>query len=487
MLEQEYKDIYVGGQWMTPASTEVLEVVNPTSERVIGRVPAGTPADIDEAANAASEAFYAWANRSPSDRARYLEAIAEKMKERRDDFVETIIREVGCPRGLTERVQVDAAIATIESTAALAREISFQERMGDSLVLREPLGVVGGITPWNYPLLQIAYKVAPALAAGCVVILKPSELTPLNAYLFADAIDRAGLPSGVFNLVPGYGTPTGEALVSHPLVDAVSFTGSTRAGRQVSRLAADSVKKVTLELGGKSPNILLDDLEGAALAAAVESSVNSAFPNSGQNCGALTRLLVPRNLLAEVEELAIRAAERITVGDPEESETSLGPLVSAAQRDRVLGYIKSGINEGARLLTGGLESPLRGDTGFFVAPTIFADVTPTMAIAREEIFGPVLVILPYDDDHEAVQLANDTEYGLSAAVSGADLERAQAIARQIRAGQVLVNDGRRSIDTPFGGFKLSGHGRECGRYGIEEFLTTKALHLPRHAFGQAQH
>lgn len=486
MLEQEYERIYIGGQWMTPASTEVLEVVNPASEQVIGRVPAGTPTDIDAAAVAASGAFGAWASRSPSDRAGYLERIAERLKDRRDDLIETIIHEVGCPRGLTERVQVDAAIATLVSTAALTRRIPFQERMGDSLVLREPLGVVGGITPWNYPLLQIAYKVAPAIAAGCVVVLKPSELTPLNAYLFAEAIDQAGLPSGVFNLVPGYGAPTGEALVSHPLVDAVSFTGSTRAGRQVSRLAAESVKKVTLELGGKSPNILLDDLEGDGLAAAVEASVKSAFPNSGQNCGALTRLIVPRNRLAEVEELAVRAAEGMTVGNPEELETSLGPLVSAAQRDRVLSYIKSGINEGARLLTGGVDSPSGCDTGYFVTPTIFADVTPTMTIAREEIFGPVLVILPYDDERDAVRLANDTVYGLSAAVCGADQERAQAIARQIRAGQVLVNGGRRSIDTPFGGLKLSGHGRECGRYGIEEFLTTKALHLPPHASNQAQ-
>ena len=478
MIDNKYSRLYIDGRWVAAASDDVIRVVNPTSEEVIATVPDGAAADVATAVSAAHAAFPSWSALPVVERADWLRRIGACLVKRRATLIGTIIHEVGTPRDLTERVQVDAAIATFDSTASLSGQISFSEHIGDSLILRVPLGVVGAITPWNYPLLQIAYKIAPAIVAGCTVVLKPSEVTPLNAFILAEAIDEAGLPAGVFNLVSGRGAVAGESLAAHPDVDIISFTGSTRAGRRVAELAAASIKKVTLELGGKSPHIFLDDLEGEALARAVDTAIAGAFPNSGQNCGALTRLLVPRTRLREVEQLAVQAAEALTVGNPEQPGISLGPLVSAAQQERVRGYIRRGIEEGGTLLTGGCERPSGLDAGYFVAPTVFTDITPEMTIAREEIFGPVMVILPYEDDDQAVRLANDTEYGLSAKVQGADPVRAQAIASRVRAGQVMVNEGRRTIDTPFGGFKRSGYGRECGRYGIEEFLTTKALHLP---------
>jgi acyl-CoA reductase-like NAD-dependent aldehyde dehydrogenase len=478
MRESIVRDgVYVGGAWIRPSGDDTIEVVNPASEQVIGRIPQGTPEDVNKAVIAADAARSDWAARPAMERAKMALSIAEQLADRRDDLVEAIISELGAPRKLTEVVHVGAAIEVFSSMAEIVNEIVLEEMVGDSLVLREPIGVVGCITPWNYPLLQIAAKIAPAIVAGCTVILKPSEITPHNAYLLAEAIEAAGLPPGVFNLVPGYGPVVGEALASHPLVDMVSFTGSTQAGRRVSELAAATVKKTTLELGGKSPNLLLDDLEGPALEDAVNKAIRSAFPNSGQNCGALSRLLVPSDKLPQVEALAIQAAEALVLGDPRDPATDLGPLVSAVQRQRVRGYIGKGISEGARLLTGGAEAPPGLNSGYYVQPTVFADVTPEMTIAREEIFGPVLSILSYKDEEDAVRQANDTEYGLSAAVRGIDAERARRVARQIRAGQVMVNDGRRTGLTPFGGLKQSGYGRESGRYGLEEFLVTKALHL----------
>lgn len=469
--------LYIDGRWVEPSGDDTIDVVNPASEQVIARIPEGTPEDIHKAVMSATGARAAWAACPLVDRARYAVAISERLQDRRDDLVDAIISELGSPRELTEIVHVGAAIEAFSSAAEVVDEIAFEEPVRDSLVVREPIGVVGCITPWNYPLLQIAAKIAPAIVAGCTVILKPSEVTPLNAYLLADAIDRVGLPPGVFNLVSGYGPVVGEALAMHPMVDMVSFTGSTRAGRRVAELAAATVKKTTLELGGKSPNILLDDLDGRALEDAVNKAIRSAFPNSGQNCGALSRLLVPRGKLAEVEELAVRAVEALTVGDPNDVVTHLGPLVSDVQRERVRGYIRKGIDEGARLLIGGAEAPPGLRIGYYVQPTVFTDVSPDMTIAREEIFGPVLSILSYEDEEDAVRQANDTDYGLSAAVRSSDPERAQRVARQIRAGQVMVNDGRRTGLTPFGGMKRSGYGRESGRYGLEEFLVTKALHL----------
>jgi len=358
------------------------------------------------------------------------------------------------------------------SAVELATEFPFEEQVGNSLIVREPVGVVGAITPWNYPLHQIAAKVAPALAAGCTVVLKPSEVAPLNAFILAEIFDEVGLPPGVFNLVTGVGTVVGEAIASHPLVDMVSFTGSTRAGKRVMALAAEGVKRVALELGGKSPNVILED---ADLEAAIPAGVAACYINSGQTCSALTRMLVPRSRLAEVEELAVQTAETYTPGDPFDAATRLGPLVSATQLERVRGYIKKGVDEGARLLTGGAEAPEGLEQGYFVRPTVFSDVTRDMTIAQEEIFGPVLSIIPYDTEEEAVAIANDTVYGLAGGVWAGDKEHAAAVARRLRSGQVEVNGGGFNPLAPFGGYKQSGIGRELGKYGLEEYLEVKAL------------
>ncbi len=351
---------------------------------------------------------------------------------------------------------------------------SFEETVGNSLIVREPVGVVGAITPWNYPLHQIAAKVAPALAAGCTVVVKPSEVAPLNAFLLAEVIDEAGLPAGVFNLVTGYGPVVGEAIAAHRDIDMVSFTGSTRAGRRVSELAAQTVKRVALELGGKSPNIILDD---ADLEQAVTDGIAKCYLNSGQTCSALTRMLVPRSRLAEVEDVAVRVAEGYPVGDPFAEGTALGPLVSHAQRERVRTYINKGVEEDAKLLTGGAEPPDGPDTGYFVRPTVFSEVRPDMTIAQEEIFGPVLSIVPYEGEDEAVRLANDTIYGLAGGVWSGDPERAKRVALRIRAGQIEVNGGAFNPLAPFGGFKQSGHGRELGRFGLDEYLEEKSLQM----------
>jgi aldehyde dehydrogenase (NAD+)/betaine-aldehyde dehydrogenase len=358
--------------------------------------------------------------------------------------------------------------------AEVTSQFTWEQKVGNSLVVREPIGVVGAITPWNYPLHQIAAKVAPALAAGCTVVLKPSEVAPLNAFVLADIFEAVGLPAGVFNLVSGVGPVVGEAIAAHPDVDMVSFTGSTRAGRRVSEVASATVKRVALELGGKSANVLLDD---ADFAKAVPDGLNKCYINSGQTCSALTRMLVPRERLSEVEALATAAAESFTAGDPFVQGTRLGPLVSAAQRDRVRNYIDKGIGEGAALLTGGTDAPEGLDKGFFVKPTVFSSVTRDMTIARDEIFGPVLVIIPYDSEEEAVEIANDTDYGLAGGVWSGDADRAKAVARQLRTGQVEVNGGGFNPLAPFGGYKQSGNGREFGAFGLDEYLETKALLL----------
>jgi acyl-CoA reductase-like NAD-dependent aldehyde dehydrogenase len=360
------------------------------------------------------------------------------------------------------------------NTASIVAEYQFEEQVGNSLVVKEPVGVVGAITPWNYPLHQIALKVAPALAAGCTVVLKPSEVAPLNAFVLADIIHDVGLPAGVFNLVTGTGPEVGEAISAHPGIDMVSFTGSTRAGKRVSEVGAETIKRIALELGGKSPNVILDD---ADFEKAVTDGVGKAFLNSGQTCSALTRMLVPRSRLAEVEDIAVKAAETYTPGDPFGESTRLGPLVSQAQRERVRSYIEKGVEEGAKLLTGGPEAPEGLEQGFFVRPTVFSEVRNDMTIAQEEIFGPVLSILPYDDEEEAVRIANDTVYGLAGGVWSGDPERAKAVARRIRTGQIEINGGAFNPLAPFGGYKQSGHGREAGKFGLEEFLETKSLQL----------
>jgi aldehyde dehydrogenase (NAD+) len=466
--------LYIDGAWIPSTGTDTIEVVNSNTEEVMGTIPEGTPEDIDKAVAAAKAAFPTWSQTSIEERGKYLQRISEALGARTMDIANVIAQEVGMPINLSMMIQAGLPTVTFASQAQVVDEFPFEEQLGNSLIVREPVGVVGCITPWNYPLHQIAAKVAPALAAGCTVVLKPSEVAPLNAFILAEIIDEIGLPSGVFNLVTGSGPVVGEAIAAHPDVDMVSFTGSTRAGRRVTELASVTVKRVALELGGKSPNIILDD---ADLSKAVPAGVSAAYLNSGQTCSALTRMLVPRSKLAEVERLAVEAAESHTPGDAFADGTRLGPLVSATQRERVRGYIQKGIDEGAKLLTGGVEAPEGLDKGYFVRPTVFSDVTPGMTIEQEEIFGPVLSIIPYDTEEEAIKIANDTIYGLAGGVWSGDPEHAKAVARQIRAGQVEVNGGSFNPLAPFGGYKQSGNGREYGRFGLEEFLEVKSMQL----------
>jgi acyl-CoA reductase-like NAD-dependent aldehyde dehydrogenase len=466
--------VYIDGAWVASTGKGTIDVVNSTTEEVMGRIPAGTAEDVDKAVQAARKAFETWSTTSVEERAKYLTRITEGLQARMDDIATLVSQEVGMPKSLSLLVQAGLPLMDFQNTATLINEVQFEEQVGNSLVVREPVGVVGAITPWNYPLHQVAAKVAPALAAGCTVVLKPSEVAPLNAFVLAEIIHDVGLPAGVFNLVTGTGDVVGEAMSAHPDIDMISFTGSTRAGKRISEVAAATVKRVTLELGGKSPNVILDD---ADLEKAVADGVAKAFLNSGQTCSALTRMIVPRSKLAEVEAIAKATADAFTPGDPFGENTRLGPLVSETQRERVRGYIKKGEEEGARLVTGGAEAPEGLESGYFVRPTVFSDVTTDMTIAQEEIFGPVLSILPYDDEDEAIRIANDTIYGLAGGVWSGDAERAKAVARRIRTGQVEVNGGSFNPMAPFGGYKQSGKGRELGKFGIEEFLETKSLQL----------
>jgi acyl-CoA reductase-like NAD-dependent aldehyde dehydrogenase len=466
--------IFIGGEWVEPSGSEPIEVVNATTEEVMGTVPAGDAADADRAVAAASAAFEDWSRTPREERAGYLSAIAAGLGGRAEEIAATISQELGMPLKLSQMIQVGLPTAQFAAMPRLMEEIAWEEAIGNSTVIREPVGVLGAITPWNYPLNQIAAKVAPALAAGCTVVLKPSEVTPLNAFLLAEVIEAAGLPAGVFNLVTGTGPVVGEAIAGHPGVDMISFTGSTRAGRRVSELASATVKPVAMELGGKSPNLILDD---ADLGSAVPDGVAKCFLNSGQTCSALTRMLVPSQMLAEAEELAAAAAESFTPGDPFDERTRLGPLVSEVQRERVRGYIEKGREEGAKLLTGGAEPPQGLDRGYFVRPTVFSEVSPEMTIAQEEIFGPVLAIQPYDGTDDGVRIANDSAYGLAGGVWSGDRDRAISVARRIRSGQIEINGGAFNPLAPFGGYGQSGHGRENGRYGIEELLQVKSLQL----------
>jgi aldehyde dehydrogenase (NAD+) len=466
--------IFIGGEWVEPSGADPIEVVNPTTEEVMGTIPGCSPVDADRAVAAAREAFEGWSQTPREERARFLTAIAEGLQGRAEEITATITQELGMPLKLSGIIQVGLPTSQFASMPKLMEEVAWEEEIGNSRVLREPVGVLGAITPWNYPLNQIAAKVAPALAAGCTVVLKPSEVTPLNAFLLAEVVEAAGLPAGVFNLLTGVGPVVGEAIAAHPGIDMISFTGSTRAGRRVSELASATVKPVAMELGGKSPNVILDD---ADLERAVPDGVAKCFLNSGQTCSALTRMLVPRQRLAEAEELAKAAAETFAPGDPFESSTRLGPLVSEVQRERVRGYIEKGVEEGARLITGGAEPPEGLERGYFVSPTVFSEVEAEMTIGQEEIFGPVLAIQPYEGEEDAVRIANSTDYGLAGGVWSADSERAIAVARRIRTGQIEINGGAFNPLAPFGGYGQSGHGRENGRYGIEELLQVKALQL----------
>jgi len=466
---------FIGGQWVAPASSESIDVHNAGNGQVMGRVPAGGEKDAEAAVRAAREAFAGWSGTPVERRAEFLEKISGGLKARAEEIAKTIAQEVGMPIKMSMRIQAGLPIANFANYAKLLKEFQFEQKVGNSIVVREPVGVVLAITPWNYPLHQIALKVAPALAAGCTVVLKPSEVAPFNAFILAEVIEAAGLPKGVFNLVTGYGPAVGEALVKHPGVDMISFTGSTRAGKRISELASATIKRVALELGGKSASVILED---ADLAAAVKGTVNGCYLNSGQTCTALTRMLVPQGKHEEAARLAAEAAKSFSVGDPLQETTRLGPLSSQAQLERVRGYIQKGIAEGAQLVAGGAEPPEGAPQGgYYVRPTVFGNVKNSMTIAQEEIFGPVLSIIPYKDEEEAVRIANDTVYGLAGAVWSKDEARAQRVARRIRAGQVDVNGGAFNMNAPFGGFKQSGHGREAGVYGLEEFLEYKSLQL----------
>ena len=463
--------LYIGGQWVASDGDGRIEVINPATEQVIAVVAEGTASDVDKAVAAARAALPAWSATSPSERADYLQRVSELLAERTDELALLLSQDMGMPVAFAKVVQVGLPTFNFGHYAELARTFPFEgQEVGNSLIVREPIGVVGCITPWNFPLHQVALKVAAALAAGCTVVLKPTEIAPLASWALAEIFEEIGLPAGVFNLVSGYGPVVGEAIAAHPGIDMVSFTGSTRAGKRVAEVATATVKRVALELGGKSANILLDD---ADLQKAVTDGIGKCYLNSGQTCTALTRMLVPADRIDEVEKIAKQAAEAYATGDPNEPTTLLGPLVSSTQLERVRGYIQKGIDEGAKLLTGGLESG--HSTGYFVPPTIFSRVTPDMTIAREEIFGPVLSIISYKDEQEAVRIANDTEYGLAGGVWSGDPDRAMRVARQMQAGQIEVNGGEFNPAAPFGGYKQSGLGREGGSFGLEEFLETKAI------------
>jgi aldehyde dehydrogenase (NAD+) len=470
-----FDKLYINGGWVAPESDATLDVFDSTTEEVMATVPAGTAGDVDAAVQAAQHAFTAWAATPVEERSKYLTRIGDALTARMDELATTISKETGMAKWLSQLVQVGLPINSFNHAAVVAENYVFEGELGNSTIVREPVGVVGCITPWNYPLHQIAAKVAYAMAAGCTVVLKPSEVAPLDAFLLAEIIHEVGLPPGVFNMVTGLGPVVGEAIAAHPGVDMVSFTGSARSGRRVAQLAAETIKRVALELGGKSANVLLDDLDEAGFAKAVGDGVSKAFLNSGQTCSALTRMLVPRQRVAEAERVAAATAEGFVVGDPFGQRVQLGPLASEAQRQRVTGYIQRGLDEGARLVTGGLGAPEGLDQGYYVRPTVFSDVTPDMTIAQEEIFGPVLSIIPYDDEDDAVRIANGVVYGLAGGVWAADPSRAQAVARRLRTGQVEVNGGAFNPNAPFGGYKQSGVGREYGRFGFEEFLEVKSI------------
>ena len=468
-------EIYVDGNWVASSGTENIDVINPSTEEIIGSTPAGTKEDVDLAVKAAKEAFQGWSENSLEERLSYIENLAAKLGERSAEIGELISQEVGMPGKMSMMIQAGLPATTTASISGTAREFPFEETIGRSLVTREPIGVVGCITPWNYPLHQIMAKVAPAMAVGCTVVLKPSEVAPLNAFLLAEIIDELNFPKGVFNLVSGVGPVVGEAIAAHPDVDMVSFTGSTRAGTRVAEIAAANVTRVHQELGGKSANIILDD---ADLSAAIPSAVGACFLNSGQTCSALTRLLVPSSKMEEAAELAAQAAAGFTVGPADDETSKLGPLVSQMQWDRVQSYIQTGIDEGATLVTGGLGKPDGLDSGYFVQPTVFANVKNSMKIAQEEIFGPVLSIIGYEDDDDAIQIANDSDYGLSGGVWSSDNERALKVAKKLRTGEVDMNGSFLNTDAPFGGYKKSGNGRELGRFGMDEFVEAKQINLP---------
>ncbi|MFJ8026868.1 aldehyde dehydrogenase family protein [Streptomyces sp. NPDC096311] len=469
MIERD--QIFVNGKWVASSGDGVISVTSPVTEETVATIPAGSAEDVDLAARAAAGAFPAWSRTSVDERVDMLHKMAELTDARSEEIARAVVSEIGQPLEIARESQGAAAVEDLRSIAESLAGITWEERVGPTVVAREAAGVVGAITPWNGPMRMVCMKAGAAIAAGCTVVLKGTEVAPLSSFIFAEIVAEAGLPDGVFNLVSGTGPDVGEALVTHPLVDMVSLTGSVRAGRRVMELAAQSIKKVALELGGKSANVILED---ADLERAVNVGIEDAFRNSGQVCGGLSRMLVPRSRLAEAEELAVRKAESYVLGDPYDPATTLGPVANATQQQRVRDYIRSGLEQGVRLLTGGPEAPEGLERGYFVRPTIFSGDNSSR-IAREEIFGPVVVIIPFDSEEEAFHIANDTQYGLAGAIWAGDPDRAKALARNLRAGRIRINGSPVNQRAPHGGFKLSGIGREFGRYGIEEFLEYKSI------------
>jgi aldehyde dehydrogenase (NAD+) len=468
---RDYLKFYIDGAWVDPITPKTLDVINPANEEIAGRISMGSAADVDVAVKAARKAFATFSLTSREERIDLLERILAEYQKRFGDIADAITEEMGAPASLAQRAQAPIGIGHLSTAIAVLKNFKFEEDRGPTRIVKEPIGVCGLITPWNWPINQIACKVAPALATGCTMVLKPSEVAPFSGYLWAEVLHAAGVPAGVFNLINGDGPTVGAAISSHPDVDMVSFTGSTRAGIEVAKNAAPTVKRVAQELGGKSPNIILDD---ADMKTAVGGGIKHVMQNSGQSCNAPTRMLVPSKRMDEVIQIAKAAAESMTVGDPK-GNAQMGPVVSEVQWNKIQGLIKKGIEEGATLVTGGPDRPEGIEKGYFVKPTVFANVTNDMTIAKEEIFGPVVSILGYETVDEAVKVGNDTEYGLAAYVSGTDMAKVREVASQLRAGQVSINGGGGDMMAPFGGYKMSGNGREWGDFGFTEFLEVKAV------------
>jgi aldehyde dehydrogenase (NAD+) len=468
----EYTKFYINGQWVDPVTPRTLEVLDPSTEEACATISLGSEADVDLAVAAAKNAFETFSQTSVDERVAMLERMAEIFQRRIGEIAEAIRLEMGAPIKLASTAQAYAGLGHITEAAKILKTYSFNEDLGPHRVVKEPIGVCGLITPWNWPLNQVSCKVAPALAVGCTMVLKPSEIAPLSAYLYAEIMDEAGIPPGVFNLVNGDGPTVGEALSRHPDVDMMSFTGSTRAGSLVAQNAAPTVKRVTQELGGKSPNIILDD---ADLEAAVTRGVMHMYNNTGQSCNAPSRMLVPRSLLSQAEEIAAKVTEGVVMGPTASESTTMGPVISKIQWDKIQGLIESGIAEGAKVVCGGPGLPDGIDRGYYVRPTVFSDVSNDMTIAQQEIFGPVLVMIPYDTEEEAIRIANDTPYGLAGYVQSGDLEHARRVASKIRAGNVHINGASAGLDVPFGGYKQSGNGREWGAHGFTDYLEIKAI------------
>ncbi len=469
---RDYRQFYINGKWVDPAKPNDCDVINPATEEVCGRISLGSEADVNDAVEAAKVAFESFSRTSREERIELLEACVESYKKHYMEIANAIREEMGAPQSLASTAQAYCGQGHLEEALRVLRTFEFEEQLGDHRLFKEPIGVCGLITPWNWPVNQISCKVAPALAVGCTMVLKPSEVAPLSAYIFAQVMDEAGVPAGVFNLVNGDGPTVGTALSQHPDISMISFTGSTRAGSLVAQNAAPTVKRVTQELGGKSPNIVLDD---ADLEAAVARGVMHMYNNTGQSCNAPSRMLVPAAKLAAAEAIAAKVTESVVVGDPEAESTTMGPVVSRVQFDRIQSLIQKGIDEGAKVVTGGPGLPDGLGKGYFVRPTVFSQANNEMTIAREEIFGPVLTMIPYETEEEAIRIANDTPYGLAGYVQSGDIDHARQVASRIRAGNVSINGSAAGFDVPFGGFKQSGNGREWGSHGFTDYLEIKAV------------